>query len=245
MTLALELAGAALLALHWWPTLGSAAPWYGPFHSVSAFNNAGFALWSDSLSGWRGDAVVNGVVTALIIAGRLGFFVLAELGRNRRTGMRLSVHTTTVLSATALLLAAGTVATFALESNNPQTLGGLPFSEQLLGSWFHSVASRTAGFNTLDVPSLTEATLFGTVFLMFVGASPGGTGGGVKTTTFSIAAAALWATLRGHREPTLSARPTSPESTPPSCPSAAASRAACSSSHCCRSWAYGKSWPRP
>jgi trk system potassium uptake protein TrkH len=204
MTLAFELAGAAVLAVRWWPELGAAAVWFGLFHSVSAFNNAGFALWSDNLVRWRADLTVNFVVTTLIICGGLGFFVLSELSRVRTTRVKLSVHTKVVLTASAMLLGGGTLAFFALEACNPRTLGGgWPLGERVLAAWFQSVTARTAGFNTIDIGGMTEAGLFLTVVLMFIGASPGSTGGGVKTTTFSITVAALWATVRGNAEPVL------------------------------------------
>ena len=198
LTLVFELAGAAILAIRWWPEMGAQSMWYGLFHSVSAFNNAGFALWSDSFIRWRGDLTVNFVISALIICGGLGFFVLSELTNVRLRKVALSVHTKLVLTASGLLLAAGTLAILALEWNNARTFGdGWPLADRLLASWFQSVTARTAGFNTIDNGRMTEAALFVTMALMFIGASPGSTGGGVKTTTFSITMAALWATVRG------------------------------------------------
>lgn len=211
LTLVFELLGAVVLTARWWTELGTEAPWFALFHSVSAFNNAGFALWGDSLMRWRGDLTVNLVFTSLIIAGGLGFLVLSELSRLRTTGLRLSVHTKLVLSATGVLLTGGTVAFLILESYNPRTLGSLSFSERLLAAWFQSVTARTAGFNTIDIGAMTEAGLFVTMALMFIGASPGSTGGGVKTTTFSITVAALWATVRGDAETMLFKRRVPPE----------------------------------
>jgi trk system potassium uptake protein len=212
LTLAFELTGALILALWWTSTLGlGTALWYGLFHAVSAFNNAGFALWSDNLMSWRGDVVVNLVVTVLIIAGGLGFFVWAEvLSRHRRT-VKLSVHTRLVLAATAALLVGGTVLLLALEWNNPRTLAALPFGEKVLVAWFQSVTTRTAGFNTIDVGTMTVPSLFVMMALMFIGASPGGTGGGVKTSTFSITLAALWATVRGENDTVIYKRRLAPE----------------------------------
>lgn len=212
LTLAFELTGALILALWWSSTLGAgAAAWYGLFHAVSAFNNAGFALWSDNLISWRGDVVVNLVITALIIAGGLGFFVWAEvLSRHRRT-VKLSVHTRLVLAATGALLVGGTVMLLALEWNNPRTLAPLPFGEKLLAAWFQSVTTRTAGFNTLDIGAMTVPSLFLMMALMFIGASPGSTGGGVKTSTFSITLAALWATVRGENDTVIYKRRLAPE----------------------------------
>jgi trk system potassium uptake protein TrkH len=198
LTLVIEGIGAAILALRWWPVMGAGdALWHGVFHAVSAFNNAGFALWSDNLTSWRGDVTVNLVITFLIIAGGLGFFVWAELIGLRRRNVRLSVHTRLVLVASAALLVGGTVAFLALEWHNPRTLGPLPFGDRMLAAWFQSVTARTAGFNTIDIGAMTAPALFVMMALMFIGASPGSTGGGVKTTTFSITLAALWATVRG------------------------------------------------
>jgi trk system potassium uptake protein TrkH len=182
LTLAIEGIGATILTLRWWPEMGLAqAAWHGVFHAVSAFNNAGFALWSDSLISWRGDVIVNLAFTALIIAGGLGFFVWAELLKLNRRQVRLSVHTRLVLVASAGLLVGGP----------------LSIADRLLAAWFQSVTARTAGFNTIDIGAMTAPALFVMMALMFIGASPGGTGGGVKTTTFSITLAALWATVRG------------------------------------------------
>lgn len=201
MTLAFELAGAAILAIWWWPSMGlPRALWFGLFHSISAFNNAGFALFPDSLMRFRADWVVNLVIATLITVGGIGFVVLTELGQWFR-GKRLSVHSRVVLVMSALLTVGGTLAIFVLEHRNPRTLGSAGLGEALLASFFQSVSPRTAGFNTLDVAALTEPTLFLTMILMFIGAAPGSTGGGVKVTTFGVVVAALWATVRGVDEP--------------------------------------------
>jgi trk system potassium uptake protein TrkH len=198
LTLVIEGIGATILALRWWPVMGLGdALWHGTFHAVSAFNNAGFALWSDNLMSWRGDVTVNLVVTLLIIAGGLGFFVWAELLNLNRRQVRLSVHTRLVLWASGALLVGGTAAFLALEWYNPRTLGPLSVADRVLAAWFQSVTARTAGFNTIDIGAMTAPALFVMMALMFIGASPGSTGGGVKTTTFSITLAALWATVRG------------------------------------------------
>lgn len=203
LTLAFELAGAAILAARWWPELGPAGIWHAVFHAVSAFNNAGFSLWSDNLIRWRSDITVNLVVTGLITAGGLGFLVITELLALRQRQMRLSLHTRLVLIASAVLSIGGTAIFLILESSNPKTLGALPVGERVLAAWFQSVTTRTAGFNTVDIGAMTEASLFVMMAFMFIGASPGGTGGGVKTSTFSLTVAALWATVRGDSEPTL------------------------------------------
>jgi trk system potassium uptake protein TrkH len=203
LTLAFELAGAAILALWWMGEFGPArAAWLGIFHSVSAFNNAGFSLFSTNLIGYRADFVVNAVMSGLIICGGLGFVALSEIGRARRT-MALSLHTRFAILVTACLLVGGTIAIFALEMSNPRTLGAMSGSEAFLTAYFHSVSARTAGFNSIDIAALTNPSLFLLIVLMFIGASPGGTGGGVKTTTFGITVLALWATIRGADEPTI------------------------------------------
>lgn len=212
LTLAFELTGALVLTLRWWGEFGlGGAAWLGAFHAVSAFNNAGFALWSDSLMSWRADVTVNLVITTLVIAGGLGFFVWAELLSMRRRQVRLSVHTRLVLTATAVLLAGGMLAVLVLEWRNPRTLAALPFGEKLLAAWFQSVTTRTAGFNTIDVGAMTVPALFVMMALMFIGASPGSTGGGVKTSTFSITLAALWATVRGEDDTVVFKRRLAPE----------------------------------
>jgi trk system potassium uptake protein TrkH len=210
-TLLFELTGTAILAARWWNELSPGqAIWHGLFHAVSAFNNAGFALWSDNLMRWRGDWTVNLVITSLIISGGLGFFCLSELLRQRRVAL-ISVHTKVAVTATAILLTGGTIAILALEWSNPRTLAPLGASERILAAWFQSVTARTAGFNTIDNGALTAPALFVTMALMFIGASPGSTGGGVKTTTFSVCVAALWTTVRGGNEPHLFGRRLTPE----------------------------------
>jgi trk system potassium uptake protein TrkH len=211
LTLIFELLGAAALWARWAGELGAGrAAYYGLFHAVSAFNNAGFTLFPDNLMQYRADGVVNLVVCALVICGGLGFVVLTELAGWRR-GTRLSEHTRLVLTLSALLIGGATVALLALEGGNPATLGALDPGEATLTAFFHAVTPRTAGFNTIDIGALTAPSLFILMVLMFIGAAPGGTGGGVKLTTFGITIAALWATVRGRAEPTMFHRRLAPE----------------------------------
>lgn len=210
LTLFCELAGALVLAVWWAPRFGLGdSTYFALFHAVSAFNNAGFSLFSDNFIGFRGDVLVNLVITTLVILGGLGFLVLSELtewirgGAITRSFARTSTHLRLVLSVTVVLLVVGTFTIYALERHNPRTLGAMGVGEALLTAYFHSASSRTAGFNSLDVGSMLPVTLFVIMVLMFIGASPGGTGGGVKTTTFGVTVAALWATVRGHREPVM------------------------------------------
>jgi trk/ktr system potassium uptake protein len=202
LTFTIEGIGAVIMGARFAQDLGWAkGMWFGLFHAVSAFNNAGFALFSDNLMGYRGDLTINLVITTLIIAGGLGFFVLSGLLRLRkRTAVSMSVHTKLVLTVSASLIAAATVLILALEWTNPKTLGPLGFGGKLLAAYFQAVTPRTAGFNTIGIGDMTAPALFLTISLMFIGASPGGTGGGVKTTTFGVIVAALWATVHGERE---------------------------------------------
>jgi trk system potassium uptake protein TrkH len=203
LTLAFELCGAVVLAAWWTSELGFwRAAYYGIFHAVSAFNNAGFSLFPDSLMRFRGDWLVNFVVLTLIICGGLGFIVLTEVYRWRKT-LHLSAHTRLVLTLTAALIVLATAVIFLLERDNPRTLGPLGAPEALLAALFQAVTPRTAGFNTLDIGAMLPGSLFLMLVLMFIGAAPGGTGGGVKITTFSVTVAVLWSMVRGGAEPTL------------------------------------------
>ncbi len=156
------------------------------FHSISAFCNAGFALFPDSLEGFRGNWPVNIIICILVILGGIGFLVISELRRafpyNRRTWQRLSLHTRLVLAATALLIMVGTLSILLMEWRN--TLAPLSAPERVLASFFQAVSARTAGFNTLPIQAMANETLFVIILLMFIGACPGSCGGGIKTTTF-------------------------------------------------------------
>jgi trk system potassium uptake protein TrkH len=213
LTFVIEGTGALIMGVRFAQDLGWAKGlWFGLFHSVSAFNNAGFALFSDNLMGYRGDPTINLVITTLIIAGGLGFFVLSGLLQLRKkTGVAMSVHTKLVLTVTASLIAGATLGILMLEWTNPKTLGPLGFGEKLLAAYFQAVTPRTAGFNTISIGDMTAPALFLTICLMFIGASPGGTGGGVKTTTFGVVVAALWATVRGERDTNMFLRRLSPD----------------------------------
>ena len=213
LTFAIEGIGALIMGVRFAQDLGWAKGlWFGLFHAVSAFNNAGFSLFSDNLMGYRGDLTINLVITTLIIAGGLGFFVLSGLLRLRKkTAVAMSVHTKMVLTASASLIAAATLSILALEWTNPKTLAPLGFGEKLLAAYFQAVTPRTAGFNTISIGDMTAPALFLTISLMFIGASPGGTGGGVKTTTFGVIVAALWTTVRGERDTNIFGRRLSPD----------------------------------
>lgn len=180
-------------------SLGRGA-WMGLFHAVSAFNNAGFALQTNSLEPFSGDPWIIGVISVAIILGGLGFPVLMELRRQARVPKKWSVHTKITLLATFSLFAVGALAILALEWTNPDTLGTMPIGDKLTASWFQGVTPRTAGFNSLDYGALREGTLLVTIVLMFIGAASGSTGGGIKVTTFAVLGYAIWAEVRGSRE---------------------------------------------
>lgn len=187
--LAFTLVSEALGALWLWLRLREdlppgAAVWSAVFHAVSAFCNAGFGLFPDNLVRYRGDLMLNLGITGLVILGGLGFLASMELRGQvtarlrRRQPPQPTLHTRLVLLVTGMLLVGGTLVYLALEWDN--VLRGLPAGERPRAAWFLSVTPRTAGFNTIDYGQVSSETLFFTIFLMFVGASPGSTGGGER-----------------------------------------------------------------
>lgn len=200
-TLIIEFVGGSILAVRWYLDYGLPGVYYGYWHAISAFCNAGFDLFGEyrSLTGYVDDLTVNLVISSLIILGGIGFTVMADVWENRRFG-RFSLHTRLVLVVTAFLIVFGTLVIFALEWNNPKTLAPLSWEGKLLSSYFQSVTPRTAGYNTLNIGDMGNATLFFIIILMFIGASPGSTGGGIKTTTAGVLTAAIWALFRGRED---------------------------------------------
>ena len=196
-----EVVGAMLLMLTFVPAHGWAfGSWSAIFHSISAFNNAGFALYPDSLTGFATDPVVNLVVPALFITGGIGFAVIADIWR-QRAWAPLVLHSKLMLVGT-LGLIVWAVLTFAtLEWNNPATLGQYAhWWEKAWVSWFSGTTPRTAGFNTIDYAKVHDATSFMTVTLMLVGGGPTSTAGGIKVTTFIALLLATVAFFRRSRE---------------------------------------------
>lgn len=181
------------------------AIYFGIFHAVSFFNNAGFDLFGSvsgpfsSLTSYVGDPIINLVSMLLIILGGIGFIVLSDLVEYKRT-RKLSLHTKIVLTMTGLLIVIGTVVIFIFEFTNTRTLGSLNGWEKFWASLFQSVSPRTAGANTIDIGAMRQASQFFMVLLMFIGASPGSTGGGIKTTTFAILIGAVFAMIRGKED---------------------------------------------
>jgi potassium uptake TrkH family protein len=178
----------------------ASAAYRGIFHAVSAFNNAGFALWSDSLIGFVTDGWICMAVALAVIAGGLGFPVWLELRRELRTPSRWSLHTKLTIGVTGLLLTVGFAAVLGFEWGNDDTLEPLSLPAKLLASFFQSVMPRTAGFNSLDYASMEEDTLLVTDSLMFMGAGSASTAGGIKVTTVALLALMVWTELRGERE---------------------------------------------
>jgi trk system potassium uptake protein TrkH len=181
--------------------------WQSIFHSISAWNNAGFSLFPDSLIRYQTSVLINLAISLLIIFGGIGYQVILEMylwirDRLRKTPKRIifSLNFKVVTSTTFILLVGGTIAFFLTELNNPNTLGNLDFTGKLLTAWFQSVVPRTAGFNSIDYGKMTTAALFITIALMFIGASPGGTGGGMKTTTLRVLTSCTRTILQGKEE---------------------------------------------
>ena len=175
--------------------LGRAA-YSGVFHGVSAFNNAGISLYSDSLTRFGDDPFVVFPITAAFIIGGLGFPVLVEL-RKRTKPRRWNLHTRITMLATVALLVVGPVTVLVFEWNNADTLGPLDMWDKIQAAWFQGVTPRTAGFNTIDIGSMRDATLNVITGLMFIGAGPASTSGGIKVTTFAIIGFAMWSEVRG------------------------------------------------
>ncbi|HOQ05276.1 MAG TPA: potassium transporter TrkG [Anaerohalosphaeraceae bacterium] len=220
-TLLIEAVGALVLYPMWKPMDGRFSTpegrWFcSIFHSVSAFCNAGFSLFSDNLSGYRSSPQVYLVIAPLIVVGGLGFSVLYNLltaaqdvlvrffHRRMHPGLifaarspvRLQLQTKIVLTVSALLIVGGTGALLLFESCRPEG----PYKGDILTAFFHSVSARTAGFNTVDIASLSEASRFILIVLMFIGGSPGSTAGGIKTVTFAVVVMIAWASFRKRRD---------------------------------------------
>ncbi|MDO4920194.1 TrkH family potassium uptake protein [Kocuria sp.] len=188
-TAVIETTAATVLSLWFWghyhyPPATAIA--HGAFHAVSAFNNAGFALYSLNVVDFAADPVVLLTLSACVILGGLGFPVLYELRRHIRLPRRWSMNTRLVLLATPVLLAGGTVFLLVLEWNNPATLGPQPAPVKLLNAFFQSTISRTAGFNSIDISHMHPVSWLGMDILMFIGGGPAGTAGGLKVTTFGV-----------------------------------------------------------
>ncbi len=196
-TLGIELVGALCMLPVFLRTVGKRAGFYALFHSVSAFCNAGFSLFPDNLERYVTNPLINFSIMGLIVLGGLGFLVIEDVaerlaGRRRR----LTLHSRLVLAVTAILLAGGVVVYLVLEAGNAYRDYN-PLTK-LMAALFQSVTPRTAGFDTVNQATLTEPSKFFTMFLMYVGASPASTGGGIKTTTFFIVLAMIFRGTGAH-----------------------------------------------
>ncbi|WP_462405439.1 TrkH family potassium uptake protein [Gracilibacillus sp. Marseille-QA3620] len=202
-TIAVELAGTIILSLKWIPEYGVVRGlFYSLFHSVSAFNNAGFSLFSDNLMGYSHDGLVNLVITLLIITGGLGFTVLVDLA-NKRNFKNLKLHSKIMLIGTFVLNVTAILFLFLLEYSNEATIGSMPLGEKLWVSYFQGISPRTAGFNTIDIGGMTDGSLLLIMLLMFIGAGSASTGSGIKVTTFIVIVWSVFAYIRGRKEPVM------------------------------------------
>ncbi|BBA51954.1 TrkH family potassium uptake protein [uncultured Fusobacterium sp.] len=163
------------------------AVFYGIFHSISAFCNAGFALFSNNLEAYKANPIINLTIGYLITLGGIGFAVITSVIMVIRRGIdRFNLTSKVAIIISVILTFGGMILFFILEYSNPATLGDLNFIQKILASYFQSVTLRTAGFNTIPLGELRNSTIFMCCILMFIGASPGSTGGGIKTTTFGV-----------------------------------------------------------
>jgi trk system potassium uptake protein TrkH len=183
------------------------ALWLSIFHSISAWNNAGFSLFTDNFVSYQSSPLINLVIPGLIIFGGIGYEVIFEIYLwlrdhlfNRPEKIIISLNFKVVTSTTIILLLLGTAAIFFAELDNPETLGSMDFGTKIMAAWFQSVVPRTAGFNSINIGEMTTAALFITIALMFIGGSPGGTAGGMKTTTLRILTSSTKAILQGKEE---------------------------------------------
>lgn len=195
-----ELIATFFLSLDWVPRLGLwKGIYFSLFHSVSAFNNAGFSLFPNSLARYAGDPVVNLVITMLIITGGLGFTVISDIWYSKEF-RQMSLHSKLTIYGTFFLNVFAILSFFLLEYNNPGTIGKMPFFQKLLSSYFQGITPRTAGFQTVDMMNLHPSTAIIFIMLMFIGAGSGSTGSGIKITTFLVVLLSVIAFIRGQEE---------------------------------------------
>jgi len=200
LTFIIEAVGTLLLFVRFSQDFSLGRAFYlAVYHAVSAFNNCGYSLFSDNLIGYRSDTMINMIMMGLIILGGIGFIVQYEIiSRFQGFQKRLSIHTKIVLLTTAVLILGGALFFYIFEINH--SLRDASIGTQILISFFQSVTARTCGFNTVDIGQLTNATILIMIILMFIGASPGSTGGGIKTTSFALLLLMIWNRLKGQEE---------------------------------------------
>jgi potassium uptake TrkH family protein len=212
ISVSIELTLTAILTTQFWLGYGedfATALWHGFFHSISAFNNAGFSTYEGGLARFISDPLVLLSISTVAVIGGLGFPVLIELTRRllkrlklasfraAELGQRLSLNARIVLSFSLILIVGGTIFTAAVEWSNPATLGPLSLGDKLLNSFFASVMSRNNGYSTLDYSQFERETLIGTDALMFIGGGSAGTSGGLRITTFAVLIFIVLAEIRG------------------------------------------------
>jgi len=200
ITVSVQFVVAVMLTLRFWVghDVGfGRALWSGIFHSVSAFNNAGFALYSDSLVPFVHNWWIICTISLTIIIGGLGFPVVIDVWERRRRPRGWSLHSKITVLTTLFLIVTGLVGVLVLEWSNSGTTGDFAVHEKVLAALSHSVNTRTAGFNSVDVGAMNETTLFASNGLMLIGAGSASTGGGIKVTTFALLAFVIWAEVRG------------------------------------------------
>jgi len=201
LTFWVELTGALFLFLLWKPGRGwGQAAYYAVFHSITAFANAGFDLFGTSLEGFSQQPAVLLVIAGLIVIGGLGFSVINELFGGRFSFRKTSLHTKIVLISTTALIVFSWLAVLLLEFGNPQSIGTLRFGDKMVNALFSGVTTRSAGFSSIPIQAFSQASQFLMVLLMFIGSSPGSTGGGIKTVTFAVLLLGVWSNISERKE---------------------------------------------
>lgn len=203
VTLVVELVVAAILTARFHFHYGydpGPSLWHGVFHAVSAFNNAGFSSFSDSVMGFQTDGYILVPIMTAVILTALGFPVMQDLRANRLQVRKWTLHTKITILGTVVLLVAGCAAILAKEWNNADTIGTMDFGGKMLNAAFHSVMPRTAGFNSLDVGAFEDETILLNYLLMFIGGGSAGTAGGIKVTTFFVLMAIVYSEILGRRD---------------------------------------------
>ncbi len=201
VVLTLEFIGALILTVEFSKTYDfHEAMWYGVFHAISAFNNAGFSLFTDSLMGYNANTIVMITICMLVIVGGIGYFVLIEVLENRKSISNFSVHSKIMIYGTLFLLIFGTILFLSLEWDNQKTFADFSIYEKILNALFLSVNFRTSGFNSIDIGMLNDSSLFFSTLFMITGGGQGGTAGGIKLTTVAVLIVALIYVLRDNNQ---------------------------------------------
>ncbi|WP_035054214.1 TrkH family potassium uptake protein [Carnobacterium pleistocenium] len=204
--LSIELIGFTLLSIKWIPEFGLwQGAFYSLFHTVASFNNAGFSLWSDNLSSYVGDPLVNLTITSMFVLGGIGFTVLLDVW-NKKKFKSLTLHSKVMIVGTLIINVIAIISIFLLEYSNPETLGSLSFGDKIWSAYFQGLSPRTAGFNSIDITALTVPTMLLMSLLMFIGAGSASTGSGIKLSTFIILLLTTGTSLRGGEEVSLFGR---------------------------------------